>query len=68
MRDTFLCGYHTLPFTMGLTYSRDGMARHWQILGNMLEMLLEHVLVQGKDHPVSRFGSAMMRVQRPGPH
>ena len=40
------------------------MARHWQILGNIiLEMLLEHVLVQSKDHPVSRFGSAMMRVK-----
>ena len=37
MADRLLLGYHTSPFTMGLTYSRDGMARPLQILGNMLE-------------------------------
>ena len=37
MSDRLLLGYHTSPFTMGLTYSRDGMARPLQILGNMLE-------------------------------
>ena len=37
MPDRLLLGYHTSPFTMGLTYSRDGMARPLQILGNMLE-------------------------------
>eukprot|EP00435_Cladocopium_sp_Y103_P075669 s366_g62.t1 len=37
MPDRFLLGYHTSPFTMGLTYSRDGMARPLQILNNMLE-------------------------------
>ena len=35
--DRLLLGYHTSPFTMGLTYSRDGMARPLQILMNMLE-------------------------------
>ena len=37
MADRLLLGYHTSPFTMGLTYSRDGMARPLEILGNMLE-------------------------------
>jgi hypothetical protein len=37
MPDRLLLGYHTSPFTMGLTYSRDGMARPLQILMNMLE-------------------------------
>ena len=37
MADRLLLGYHTSPFTMGLTYSRDGMARPLQILGNMLD-------------------------------
>jgi hypothetical protein len=36
MADRLLLGYHTSPFTMGLTYSRDGMARPLEILGNML--------------------------------
>ena len=36
MSDRLLLGYHTSPFTMGLTYSRDGMARPLQILGDML--------------------------------
>ena len=37
MADRLLLGYHTSPFTMGLTYRRDGMARPLEILGNMLE-------------------------------
>ena len=37
MPDRLLLGYHTSPFTMGLTCSRDGMARPLQILMNMLE-------------------------------
>eukprot|EP00435_Cladocopium_sp_Y103_P013689 s6195_g3.t1 len=37
MPDRLLLGYHTSPFTMGLTYSRDAMARPLQILENMLE-------------------------------
>ena len=36
MSDRLLLGYHTSPFTMGLTYSRDGMARPLQILQAML--------------------------------
>ena len=36
MSDRLLLGYHTSPFTMGLTYSRDGMARPLQILSDML--------------------------------
>ena len=36
MGDRLLLGYHTSPFTMGLTYSRDGMARPLQILSDML--------------------------------
>ena len=36
MSDRLLLGYHTSPFTMGLTYSRDGMARPLQILEDML--------------------------------
>ena len=32
MADRLLLGYHTSPFTMGLTYSRDRMARPLQIL------------------------------------
>ena len=36
MADRLLLGYHTSPFTMGLTYSRDGMARPLQILEDML--------------------------------
>ena len=36
MPDRLLLGYHTSPFTMGLTYSRDGMARPLQILEEML--------------------------------
>ena len=36
MPDRLMLGYHTLPFTMGLTYSRDGMARPLQILEEML--------------------------------
>ena len=36
MSDRLLLGYHTSPFTMGLTYSRDGMARPLQILGGTL--------------------------------
>jgi hypothetical protein len=31
MADRLLLGCHTSPFTMGLTYSRDGMARPLQI-------------------------------------
>ena len=37
MSDRLLLGYHTSLFTMGLTYSRDGMARPLQILQAMLE-------------------------------
>ena len=37
MSDRLLLGYHTSPFTMGLTYSRDGMARPLQVLQAMLE-------------------------------
>ena len=37
MSDRLLLGYHTSPFTMGLTCSRDGMARPLQILQAMLE-------------------------------
>ena len=36
MADRLLLGSHTSPFTMGLTYSRDGMARPLQILNTML--------------------------------
>jgi hypothetical protein len=36
MPDRLMLGYHTSPFTMGLTYSRDGMARPLQILEEML--------------------------------
>ena len=36
MPDRLLLGYHTSPFTMGITYSRDGRARPLQILGEML--------------------------------
>ena len=36
MSDRLLLGYHTSPFTMGLTYSRNGMARPLQILNDML--------------------------------
>ena len=41
MPDRLLLGYHTSPFTMGLTYSRDGMARPLQILGEMLSEIRE---------------------------
>ena len=34
--DRLLLGYHSSPFTMGLTYSRDAMARPMQVLNNML--------------------------------
>ena len=37
MSDRLLLGYHTSPFTMGLTYRRDGMARPLQILQAMLK-------------------------------
>ena len=36
MPDRLMLGYHTSPFTRGLTYSRDGMARPLQILEEML--------------------------------
>ena len=36
MTDRLLLGYHTSPFKMGLTYSRDGMARLLIILNGML--------------------------------
>jgi hypothetical protein len=41
MSDRLLLGYHTSPFTMGLTYSRDGMARPLQILHDMLAEIRE---------------------------
>ena len=41
MPDRLLLGYHTSPFTMDLTYSRDGMARPLQIWMNMLEEIRE---------------------------
>jgi hypothetical protein len=41
MADRLLLGYHTSPFTMGLTYSRDGMARPLQILNTMLSEIRE---------------------------
>ena len=41
MPDRLLLGYHTSPFTMGLTCSRDGMARPLQILGEMLSEIRE---------------------------
>ena len=34
--DRLLLGYHSSPFTMGLTYSCDAMARSMQVLNNML--------------------------------
>ena len=36
MSDILMLGYHTSPFTMCLTRSRNGMARHLQILSDML--------------------------------
>ena len=36
MEDRLMLGYHSSPFQMGLTYSRDGMARPLMILENML--------------------------------
>ena len=36
MSDILLLGYHTSPFTMCLTHSRDGMARHLQVLSDMI--------------------------------
>ena len=36
MSDRLLLGYHSSPFTMGLTYSRDAMARPLSILSDML--------------------------------
>eukprot|EP00435_Cladocopium_sp_Y103_P076319 s49_g90.t1 len=45
MPDRLLLGYHTSPFTMGLTYSRDAMARPLQILENMLgEIRMGHFM------------------------
>ena len=41
MADRLLLGYHTSPFTMGLTYSRDGMTRPLQILNTMLSEIRE---------------------------
>ena len=46
MGDRLLLGYHTSPFTMGLTCSRDGMARPLQILSDMLSEIR-----CGKFHP-----------------
>ena len=43
MSDRLLLGYHTSPFTMGLTYSRDGMARPLRILSDMLEEICKGV-------------------------
>ena len=43
MPDRLLLGYHTSPFTMGLTYSRDGMARPLQILSDMLKEIQDGV-------------------------
>ena len=45
MSDRLLLGYHTSPFTMGLTYSRDGMARPLQILGDMLCEIREGIFM-----------------------
>ena len=43
MSDRLLLGYHSSPFTMGLTYSRDAMARPLSILGDMLNEIQKGV-------------------------